>query len=275
MRIDCYYRPPPTAHRLRVAVPRRGGGGALRGFDPRASRPLGGDTSFTTGRDDPAAVVANRVALLATIGATPNTTAMSGLVHGTAVTVVTEAEMGRGVTDPATTIRDSDGLVTDVPRLTLGMCFADCTPLLVVDPVRRAIGLAHAGWRGTLAGMPGALVRAMTGAYGSDPADLIAAIGPAIGPEVYEVGAEVAEPFAAAFPTVTATRPIPERPGKSHLDLWTANAAQFEQAGVRTTNIEVSRICTLTHGDRFFSHRYAQQHREREGRFAVFLRLDG
>ncbi len=231
--------------------------------------------SFSTGRDEPAAIVANRVALLATIGAMPETTAMSGLIHGTTVTTVTEAHAGCGVTDPATTIRDSDGLITDVPGLTLGMCFADCTPLLVVDPVRRAIGLAHAGWRGTLAGMPGALVRAMTDAYGSDPADLIAVIGPAIGPEVYEVGPDVAEPFAAAFPDGTATRPIPERPGKSLLDLWTANAAQFERAGVRTDNIGVSGICTLTHGDRYFSHRHAQRHGEREGRFAVFLRLDG
>lgn len=266
------HRPSPTACTLPLldAVP-----GVRYVVSTRdAARPLGGDMSFTTGRDNPAAIVANRTALLATIGATPETAAMSGLVHGTAVTVVTDTHGGRGVTDPTTTLRDSDGLITNVPGLTLGMCFADCTPLLVVDPVQRAIGLAHAGWRGTLTGMPGALVRAMTAAYESDPANLIAVVGPAIGPEVYEVGAEVTEPFAAAFPGIAVTRPFPGRPGKSLLDLWTANAAQFERAGLLAEHIGVSGICTLTHGDRFFSHRYAQRHREREGRFAVFLRLD-
>lgn len=240
-----------------------------------AARPLGGDMSFSTGRDNPAAIVANRIAWLATVGATAETTAMSGLIHGTRVTVVTKAHAGRGVRDPATTIPDSDGLITAAPGLTLGMCFADCTPLLLVDPVRRVIGLGHAGWRGTLADMPGALVTAMTGTFGSQPADLIAGIGPAIGPAMYEVGPDVAEPFAAAFPAVPVLRPIPERPGKAHLDLWAANAALFVRAGLHRAQIGVSGICTLTHGDRFFSHRYTVAHGEREGRFAVFLRLDG
>ena len=153
------------------------------------------------------------------------------------------------------------------------MCFADCTPLIVVDPVRRAIALGHAGWRGTLAGMPGAMVRAMHDAYGSNPVELIAVIGPAIGPDVYEVGADVAAPFANAFPAVEVLQTISDKPGKWLLDLWRANAMQFHQAGLCTAKVAVSGICTLTHGDRLFSHRYACFTGEREGRFAVFLRL--
>lgn len=244
-----------------------------------AARPVGGDMSFSTGGDDPEGVVANRATWLAAIGAIPDTTVMSGLVHGTTVVAVGAADAGRGVRDPATTIAATDALITDVAGLTLGMCFADCTPLLLVDPVRRAIGLGHAGWRGTLAGMPGAMVRAMYDAYGSDPADLLAVIGPTIGPEMYEVGADVAEPFAAAFPDAAVLRPVvnapdeSRKPGKWLLDLWTANAVQFTRAGLSSVHIAVSGICTLTHGDRFFSHRYARAYNEREGRFAVFIRL--
>lgn len=238
-----------------------------------AARPVAGDMSFSTGGDDPEGVIANRATWLAVIGATPETAVMSGLVHGTVVAAVGAADAGRGVRDPATAIATTDALITDVGGLTLGMCFADCTPLLLVDPVRRAIGLGHAGWRGTLAGMPGAMVRAMRDAYGSDPADLRAVIGPTIGPERYEVGADVAEPFAAAFSDATVLRPVADTPGKWLLDLWTANGVQFRRAGLSLPHVAVSGICTLTHGDQFFSHRYARAHREREGRFAVFLRL--
>jgi len=238
-----------------------------------ATRSLGGDMSFSTGHDDPLSVISNRAICLETIGATLNNTVMCSLVHGVTVTAVTQADAGRGVRSAGTTIPETDALITDVPGLTLGMCFADCTPLIVIDPVRRAIALGHAGWRGTLAGMPGAMVRALRNAYGSNPADLIAVIGPAIGPDVYEVGADVAVPFADAFPTAEVVQAIPGKPGKWLLDLWRANAMQFHQAGLCTANVAVSGICTLTQGDRFFSHRYAHLTGEREGRFAVFLRL--
>lgn len=238
-----------------------------------ATRPLGGDMSFSTGHDDPSSIISNRARGLEAIGATLNAAVMCGLVHGITVAAVTQADAGRGVRSADTTIPGTDALITDVPGLTLGMCFADCTPLIVVDPVRRAIALGHAGWRGTLAGMPGAMVCAMHDAYGSNPAQLIAVIGPAIGPEVYEVGADVAMPFADAFPTIPVLQAIPDKPGKWLLDLWRANAMQFHQAGLCTANVAVSGICTLTHGDRFFSHRYARLTGEREGRFVVFLRL--
>lgn len=234
--------------------------------------PLGGDMSFTTGTQHPDAIRANRAAWLARIGSAPQRAVMPGLVHGTIVQAVTGADAGRGVETPDTAVRAVDGLTTDAPGLTLLMCFADCVPLIAVDTRRRAIGLAHAGWRGTLAGMATALIAALRQAYGSAPEEIIAVIGPSIGPDAYEVGCDVAEQFVAAYPHDDLIRTVN---GRTHLDLWAANRAQFARAGIAPGAIFTSGICTLACGDRFFSHRYAARHREPEGRFAVMLALEG
>jgi purine-nucleoside/S-methyl-5'-thioadenosine phosphorylase / adenosine deaminase len=236
-----------------------------------AALPLDGDMSLTTGAHDPESVRANRRAWLASIGSTMDDTVMSGLIHGTAVHVVSNADCGRGVYTPENTIRSTDGLITDRAGITLLMCYADCVPLIVVDTARRAIGLAHAGWRGTLAGMAGALVAAMRDAYRSDPADMLAAVGPSIGPDAYEIGDEVAQPFRAAYPDDPILATIGER---LHLDLWTANICQLVRAGIPNDRVHYSGLCTFTHGDRFFSHRYAVRHQEPEGRFAVMIAIE-
>jgi YfiH family protein len=233
--------------------------------------PLGGDMSMTTGAHDLDAVRANRGAWLASIGSAIEQTVMSGLVHGTAVHRVTDEDRGRGVYTWDNTIRATDGLITAQPGIALLMCFADCVPLIVADTARRAIGLAHAGWRGTLAGMAKSLVQEMHAAYGSDPADIIAVIGPSIGPEAYEVGEDVAAPFRAAYPDDPI---LTTANGRPHLDLWGANACQLARAGVPQGQIHTAGICTFTHGDRFFSHRYAVRHREPEGRFAVMIAIE-
>lgn len=235
-------------------------------------RPLDGDMSFTTGATDPAGVIANRRSALARIDRTPACAVMCGLVHGTTVRVVEGSDAGRGVLSPASTIRETDGLITREPGLTLMMCFADCVPLLVVDMRQRIIGLAHAGWRGTLAGMAGALVTAMRDACGSDPDALHAVIGPSIGPEAYTVGTEVVTAFSAAYPDDTLFS-SDER--GTRLDLWGANRRQFIRAGVRPEAISCAQMCTFMHGARFFSHRYARAHGETEGRFAVLLTMEG
>ena len=233
--------------------------------------PLDGDMSLTTGAHDPDSVLRNRRAWLASIGSAMADTVMSGLVHGTEVRVINEADCGRGVYTPENTIRATDGLITNRAGITLLMCYADCVPLIVVDTARKAIGLAHAGWRGTLAGMAGALVNAMRDAYGSDPADMLAVIGPSIGPEAYEIGDEVAQPFRAAYPDDPILTTVEARP---HLDLWTANMCQFVRAGLPNDRVHCAGICTFTHGDRFFSHRYAVRHSEPEGRFAVMIAIE-
>lgn len=232
--------------------------------------PVGGDMSFTTGAACPEGVAANRRGWLAAIRRGTDQAVMCGLVHGTDVQPMDERDAGRGIMEPATAIPRTDGMTTNTPGLALMMCFADCVPLILLDTERRAIGLAHAGWRGTLAGMAGCLVAAMGERYGSDPARMLAVIGPSIGPRVYEVGPEVASAFAAAYPR-DALLSTDYRP---RLDLWEANAAQFRRAGLAPEAVHSSGICTFEQGARFFSHRYARLHHETEGRFAVLLSVE-
>lgn len=234
--------------------------------------PLVGDMSFTTGASHPESVIANRTTWLATVGATPETTVMSGLIHETHVTHVGLKERGRGTCSPQTAIPQSDGLITTEANVTLLICFADCVPLILVDPKRHAIGLGHAGWRGTLAEMATALVHGMETVANSEPRNLIAVIGPSIGPMVYEVGRDVADQFTTTYPDDNLIQSDAER---LRLDLWSANRQQFLRAGLCSENVHVAGICTQTHADRFFSHRYAIAHREREGRFAVMLSIKG
>jgi YfiH family protein len=171
-------------------------------------------------------------------------------VHGTRVMRATQENVG-GMIDKA------DGIVTDTPGLPLTQRYADCTPLLLYDPRRHAIGLGHAGWRGTVDGMAAALVQTMMAEFSSDPAGLVAVIGPAIGPCCYEVGPEVVQEVQRTLPVAEAllTRPANgagATPGL-HFDLWAANRWQLEQAGV--SQIEVAGVCTCCQRGTFFSHR--------------------
>ncbi|MFZ1268110.1 MAG: peptidoglycan editing factor PgeF [Anaerolineae bacterium] len=168
-------------------------------------------------------------------------------VHGAQVGLIGTAQRGQRQ-------MDTDALITATPDTPLLLRFADCTPILLYDPVHHALGLAHAGWRGTVAGISTATVRAMQTAFGSRPADLLAGIGPAIGPCCYEVGDEVVEAVQQAFSNPAALLP-PGRRTRRHFDLWAANTQQLREAGVR--QIESAELCTACHHDWFFSHRAA------------------
>lgn len=152
----------------------------------------------------------------------------------------------------------ADGLTTDTPGLFLLGYFADCLPILAYDPVHRAVGLAHAGWRGTLLSIAGRLVEEMAAAWGTRPADLVVGLGPAIGPCCYEVGEEVIAGVQAHLPQPGRLL-RPGRPGHAYLDLWAANRQTLLGAGVRPEHIETAGLCTACHVGRFFSYR-------REGR---------
>jgi YfiH family protein len=161
----------------------------------------------------------------------------------------------------------ADGVVTDSTALTLMMRFADCVPILIYDPVRRAAGIAHAGWKGTLAGVAARAVEAFREHFHSRPEDLLAGIGPSIGPDHYAVGAERAEAFISAFgPAAEAW--METRGGEIFLDLWTANEFVLRGAGVQ--KIECAGICTACHTEDWFSHRAEHG---RTGRFAAMTWL--
>src|SRR5512140_1799483 len=134
----------------------------------------------------------------------------------------------------------ADIIFTDKPAVTLYMRFADCVPILLHDPVKKVVGIAHAGWLGTVRGAAHAAVKAMTQHYGSNPRDIQAAIGPSIGVDHYEVGPDVIAQVRKCF-NGTAEQLIDLHGEKAHLDLWAANRVQLELAGVR--DIEVAGLC--------------------------------
>lgn len=163
--------------------------------------------------------------------------------------------------------RKADIIITDKPNLALMMRFADCVPLFVYDPIRKAIGIAHAGWVGTSKDVTGTLVRAMTTQFGSKPGDLLAGIGPAICMDHYPVGNEVIEAIEKTIGkeilSVTS-----EKQGKKHIDLKKCNEVQFHKAGVK--QVENSEICTACDDENWFSHRRADG---KTGRFGAFIKL--
>jgi len=183
-------------------------------------------------------------------------------VHGNRIVVADEGNRHGS-------LGQADGLITRTPGLAITQRFADCTPILLYDSARHACGIAHAGWQGTAVRCAEAAVQAMQAQFGSQPADLLAGIGPAIGPCCYEVGPEV----AAAIRTSHHRPDLLLRPGRrpdSHfLDLWQANAQQLADAGVR--RIEIGGLCTACHRDIFFSHR---ADKGQSGRFGAFVMLE-
>ncbi len=160
----------------------------------------------------------------------------------------------------------ADALVTNRPGVSLFLRFADCVPILLYDPVQQALGIVHAGWRGTVQDAAGSAVRALAEHYGSQPADLLAAIGPSIGPDHYPVGPEVVEQVHAAFPGPNG---LLQRVGdQTHFDLWQANERALRRAGVQ--HVEIAGLCTACRTDLFFSHRGEAG---RTGRFGAVIAL--
>jgi polyphenol oxidase len=222
--------------------------------------------SFGTG-DDPAAVTNNRMAMYAAAGAEPSRVIVARQVHSDLVLTVTSrnAEVHNG--GWRTTDNEGDGLITSEHGLFLQMSFGDCTPLLFFDPVRKAIGIAHAGWKGTLARIGARVVDAMNSSFGSRPSDIFAGIGPAIGPCCYQVRDDVLSPARNAFDGGDGII-LAQPDGSQHLDLWEANRRALVEAGIPAANIESAGICTRCHRDRFFSNRAGDK-----GRFAAMIAL--
>lgn len=214
--------------------------------------------SHTKG-DDPAHVAENQRRFCRALQVDPDSVVTAYQVHGTRVVQVTNAERGQQQAQ-------CDALISNTPGVALMLRFADCTPVLLYDPPHHAIGLCHAGWRGTVAGIAAVTVRAMQQRFGTHPADLVASIGPAIGPCCYAVGEEVITAVQAQLPQPQSL--LSQIDGQQHFDLWAANVQQLQACGVRT--IELAGVCTACHRDWFFSHRAEHG---RCGHFATLLTL--
>lgn len=223
---------------------------------------------FTRG-DKEEAVQENYGRIAQCMGASKDAFVCSDQTHTTYVKKATKEDAGCGVTRPKT-YQDVDGLITNVPGLVLSTFFADCVPLYFVDPVHRAIGMSHSGWRGTVGRMGRATILAMGQEYGTKPEDLICAIGPSICKDCYEVSEDVAEAFAAEFKGQEEKILEAKGNGKYQLDLWKANEIVLLEAGVKKSHLAVTNLCTCCNPELLFSHRASHGKR---GNLGAFLRL--
>ena len=201
--------------------------------------------------DDPARVAENRRRLA---GAVPGRCYVARQVHGPAIVRVRAGEGAEAIARV-----EADGLVSDAVGVSLGVFVADCIPALIADPRTGAFAAVHAGWRGTVAGVLPAAVRALATEFGARPGDLRIALGPAIGPCCFEVGEEVVAAFVALLPDARGSGVVLPSPrgaaGKSNVDLKAANRIVLERAGVSPEAIDAGPECTHCDRARFFSFR--------------------
>ena len=248
--------------------------GIVHGFSTRLGGVSRGDCasmnlSFSRG-DREEDVRENYRRLAAAVGFSPEQIVCSDQTHTTNVRVVTEADRGKGFAADRD-YTDVDGLVTNVPGLVLATFYADCVPLYFVDPGKRVIGLSHSGWKGTVGRIGKVTVETMQREYGCRPEDILAAIGPSICQECYEVSEDVAEQFMSAFPASEHGKILINKGhGKYLLDLWAANALIFAESGILPAHISYPGICTCCNPDFLFSHRASKGKR---GNLGAFLGL--
>ena len=222
--------------------------------------------SYSRG-DDPKAVLENYTRMARALGVERDRMVVSWQTHTTNIRQVTSEDLGKGVIRERD-YREIDGLITDVPGATLVTFYADCVPLYFVDPVHRAIGLSHSGWRGTVAGMSEKTVHAMQEAFGTSASDLVVCIGPSICKDCFEVGLEVAEEFARVFPEQVSEVIFPGvSEEKRQVDLWAANRIVLERAGVLPEHIHITDLCTKCNHENLFSHRVMGEERGNAGAF--------
>lgn len=239
------------------------------------SRGCYGESNFSYTRGDLREAVDEnyrRVAQILGHGRTLDDFVSTYQTHTTNVRLVTEEDRGKG-TVRQRDYTDTDGLITDVPGIILVTYHADCTPLYFVDPVHRAIGLSHSGWKGTAGHMGQKTLEAMNRAFGTRPEDCICGIGPSICGDCYEIGEDVAQIFRDSFADTDLLQKQILRAkgnGKYLLNLWRANRMILENAGVPSAQISVTDICTCCNPEYLFSHRKAH---EKRGNLAAFLTL--
>lgn len=220
--------------------------------------------------DEPSDVVENRRRFFAAFDLDLARSVWCLQVHADGVTVVDGADAGRGSLEEDSIVTETDALVTDTPGLVLSVTLADCVPVVIYDPVHRAVGLAHAGWGGTVSRICSRTVTVMGERFGTGPGKIVAAIGPSIGAAGYEVGEDVVERAEAAFGGRADELLAPAAGGKAHFDLWAANRIDLEEAGVAGDRIEVGGISSDTRLEEFYSHRHEGG---RTGRFVTVTRI--
>lgn len=198
-------------------------------------------------------VLTNRERFTQSFGMELDSVVCAEQVHGNKVAVVTKSDAGSGSAAFSGSIPGTDALITNSPGIPLMLFFADCVPLFILDPVNKAIGLAHAGWKGTALKIGAETLRVMTDTFGTDPNQCIAAIGPSIEGCCYNVSQEVAQRILEASGDERVV--VNTNQDLSRINLKLANRSILVNAGIPETNIAVSDLCTACNPEHFFSYR--------------------
>lgn len=212
---------------------------------------------------NPVPIIKNRQLLAEALNLKPENFVFQQQEHTKNIAVVNKEHAGKGFFEHTEGFADNDAMITTEKDLCLMIMGADCVPVLLFDPVKKAIGAAHAGWRGTVQNISAATIEAMQNKFGCQPQNILAGIGPSIGPQNYEVDDVVYNAFNKNFNYSPNLFTKGKQPGKYQLDLWEANKIQLIKAGLKEENIEVSGICTFENNKDFFSARKGDK-----GRFA-------
>lgn len=218
--------------------------------------------------DSPEAVVSNRTDAASRIGLRLEDLVVGYQVHGSNIEVVGDGQRGRGVRDRTTSLPDTDSMVTATPGVGMLTMIADCSALVLYAPDVQAVGVAHLGWRGTVARLGEKVAKTLVAEFGADPRSIAGAISPGIGPCCYEVGGDVVTQVREKFRDPDAL--LSTNGGRTVFDIPAAIIAQLEDAGLPAGAIEQSDLCTSCRTDLFFSHRAEHG---LTGRFGLLARL--
>ena len=220
--------------------------------------------------DSPETVLKNREHLAADIEIPLSNFTLARQIHSGTVTIVTEHMRGYGAVDFNTAIEETDAMVTAVPGLCLAVLTADCVPVLLFDPRKQVVAAVHAGWRGCVKLIAWKTAEILQHEFNCQPTDILAGIGPSIGPCHYEIGPEVISQVEDTFGSTDGYVTDESADGKGYFDLWEANKRQIMETGVPPQNIEIAQICTYCKAHQFFS---ARHQKGRTGRFGTGIML--
>lgn len=215
-------------------------------------------------------VIANRKKLTEIIGFSYDAWTCAEQVHGNDIEIITAEKRGRGRFTLEDAIPNVDGILTNNPDILLTSFYADCVPLYFFDPVKKVIGLAHAGWKGTVLKIGEKMIETMNHSFGSNLDDIKVAIGPSIGQCCYEVNDQVIAPLNSAINFIPEEAIIYKENVHYDLDLKKINEQIIKKAGILPKNIEISSLCTSCNPDIFYS--YRKEH-GKTGRMASWIGL--
>lgn len=206
--------------------------------------------------DDPHLVLKNRKRLATCLGIPFDNFTFARQIHGCNVKIVTESLRGSGAYEHTTSIEATDAMITDIPNICLTVLHADCVPVILFDFQKRVVGVVHTGWKGTMLQVTRNTAMVFKEKFGCAPENIIAGIGPSIGPCCYKVGPEIIIQAKKVFHDKKGHIHNETSDGNGYFDLWEANKMQLVDMGVSPENIEIARICTFCNHDHFFSYRY-------------------